>query len=243
MAKWLMTGTVFQKRRQLTLVGLLLTVVVILVQVPAEQYRQFGADLGQFFGYDVGWGWFRTDQASLELLNTLEIKGRAPKTGYSREQFSDGWGKLNGCDLRNWILQRDLTEAKLDGKCKVTSGKLHDQYTGQTIDYRRGKNTSAAVQIDHIVAVSDAWQKGAQQLTPAERYQFYNDPDNLLAVDGLVNQQKGDGDAATWLPPNKPFRCAYVARQVKIKARYKLWVTEAEKQAIARELTKCPGGN
>lgn len=234
-------SSVFQRRRRLTLIGVLLALVVILVQIPAEQCRQFGADLGQFFGYDVGWGRFQTDQASLELLNTLEVKGRAPKTGYSREQFSDGWGKINGCDLRNWILQRDLTEVKIDQKCKVTFGKLKDPYTGQNLEYRRGKNTSAAVQIDHVVAVSDAWQKGAQQLTPAERYQFYNDPDNLLAVDGPANQQKGDGDAATWLPPNKPFRCAYVARQVKVKARYKLWVTEAEKQAIARELTKCPG--
>lgn len=240
MLKPLKTANVFARRRRLTLLGLLAILLVILVQIPTEQYRQFWAELGQFFGYDVGLGQFRTDQASLDLLNTLEVKGRAPKTGYKREQFSDGWGKVGACEMRNIILQRDLTEVKIDQKCKVMSGTLHDPYTGQNLDYRRGKQSSAAVQIDHIVAVSDAWQKGAQQLTPAERYQFYNDPDNLLAVDGPANQQKGDADAATWLPPNKPFRCQYVARQVKIKARYKLWVTEAEKQAIARELTKCP---
>lgn len=240
MFKLFQSTNVFQRRRRLTVVGLLAMLVVLLAQIPPAQYRQFGAELRQFLGYDAGLGQLQTDQATLDLLNTLEVKGRAPKTSYKREQFSNGWGKIGDCDTRNFILQRDLTEAKIDQKCKVVSGKLHDLYTGQTIDYQRGKHSSATVQIDHIVAVSDAWQKGAQRLTPAERYQFYNDPDNLLAVDGPANQQKGDADAASWLPSNKPFRCDYVARQVKIKARYKLWVTEAEKQAMARELTKCP---
>jgi secreted protein len=240
MLKVFKTANIFQRRRRLALLGGLAVLLVILVQIPAVHYRQFWAELGQFFGYDVGLGQFQTDQASLDLLNTLEVKGRAPKTGYKREQFSDGWGKVGACDMRNVILKRDLTEVQVDQKCKVLTGKLHDPYTGQFINYQRGQQSSSAVQIDHIVAVSDAWQKGAQQLTPAERHQFYNDPDNLLAVDGPANQQKGDADAATWLPSNKSFRCQYVARQVKIKARYKLWVTESEKQAIARELTKCP---
>ena len=50
----------------------------------------------------------------------------------------------------------------------------------------------------------------------------------------------GDGDPATWLPPAKGYRCAYVARQVAVKTRYKLWVTPAERDAIARVLTDCP---
>ncbi len=97
------------------------------------------------------------------------------------------------------------------------------------------------MQIDHVVALSDAWQTGAQQLTASQRLALANDPLNLLAVDGAANQQKEDSDAASWLPPRKTFRCAYVSRQVAVKVRYRLWVTAAEKAAIARVLSSCPG--
>ncbi|WAH96192.1 GmrSD restriction endonuclease domain-containing protein [Arthrobacter sp. MMS18-M83] len=49
-----------------------------------------------------------------------------------------------------------------------------------------------------------------------QRTAFANDPLNLQSVDGPTNLQKGDGDAATWLPPNKSFRCDYVARQISV---------------------------
>ena len=172
-------------------------------------------------------------------LEKIEVKGRAPKTGYSRKQFGNGWGKINGCSVREVILARDLTDEKIDEKCRVLSGVLNDPYTGQTIQFQRGEKTSSKVQIDHVVALSDAWQKGAQQISPEEREKLANDPLNLLAVDGPANQAKGDGDAATWLPSNKPFRCQYVARQIAIKRRYRLWVTEAEKSAMSGILEKC----
>lgn len=178
-----------------------------------------------------------------DALEKLTIKGRAPKTGYDRGQFSNGWGEINNCSVRELILLRDLKDTKLDEDgCKVLSGTLSpDPYSGKTIDFQRGINTSQAVQIDHVVAVSDAWQKGAQSLTPELRHKFYNDPLNLLAVDGPTNNDKGDGDAATWLPPNKDYRCRYVARQVAVKIKYSLWVTEAEKSAIKNILNTCPG--
>lgn len=184
-----------------------------------------------------------TTQASgsaLQALNTLEVKGRAPKTGYARTQFGDGWEDINGCDTRNIILHRDLVNSTVNEKCQVTHGLLHDPYTGGDIQFERGATTSAAIQIDHVVALSDAWQTGAQQLTEAKRQQLANDPLELLAVDGPANQQKSDGDAATWLPPNKPFRCQYVARQVAVKQKYQLWVTSAEKTAISTILNNCP---
>lgn len=179
---------------------------------------------------------------ALALLDTLEVKGRAPKTGYSRDQFGQRWKDVdrNGCDSRNDVLARDLTDVVRSGPCKVTSGTLVDPYTGATIPFVRGEGTSELVQIDHVVALSDAWQKGAQQLAAQERELFANDPLNLLAVDGATNQRKGDGDAATWLPPAKDVRCAYVARQVSVKAAYRLWVTQAENDAIARILAGCP---
>ncbi|MEN0138602.1 MAG: DUF1524 domain-containing protein [Rhodococcus sp. (in: high G+C Gram-positive bacteria)] len=187
--------------------------------------------------------------AALQQLAGLEIKGRAPKTGYDRDLFGQAWtddvtveGGHNGCDTRNDILGRDLDEIVFKPgtrDCAVQTGTLHDPYTGTTISFVRGEGTSSAVQIDHVVALSDAWQKGAQQLDTATRVNFANDPRNLKAVDGPANQQKSDGDAATWLPPNTSYRCTYVADQVAVKAAYRLWVTQAEHDAIARVLQDC----
>lgn len=176
-----------------------------------------------------------------DALAKLAIKGRAPKTGYEREQFSDGWAEVDGCDMRNYILARDMPSHITDPDgCKIVSGTLNDPYTGKLIQFQRGPSTSADVQIDHVVALSDAWQKGAQNIDVSKRAEFANDPLNLLAVDGPTNQQKSDADAATWLPPNKDYRCRYVARQIAVKEKYELWVTQAEHDAIATVLETCP---
>lgn len=190
-------------------------------------------------------------QPSPELakLDTLPIKGRAPKTGYDRSQFGQAWsddvtvaGGHNGCDTRNDILQRDLVEVEFkpgSNGCVVLTGTLHDPYSGITVEFQRGRGTSSQVHIDHVVALSDAWQKGAQQWDAARRRNFANDPINLQTTIRSMNEQKGDGDAATWLPPNKSYRCTYVSRIVDVKAAYELWVTQAEHDAIARILTNC----
>ena len=176
-----------------------------------------------------------------EALKQLAIKGRAPKTGYARELFSSGWGTIDSCDVRNYILTRDMAAVTyVDKTCKVNSGTLDDPYTGKTIQFTRGAESSSDVQIDHVVALGDAWQKGAQGLSAAERYSLANDPLELLAVDGKTNQAKGDSDASTWLPPNKAFRCSYVARQIAVKIKYKLWVTQSEYQTMASILSSCP---
>ncbi|MGC5048344.1 GmrSD restriction endonuclease domain-containing protein [Micrococcus porci] len=186
------------------------------------------------------------DGTALAALQSLPVKGRAPKTGYSREQFGPAWADVdrNGCDTRNDVLRRDLADVVLkagtDG-CVVLSGTLHGPYTGDVIAFQRGPGTSTAVQIDHVVSLSDAWQKGAQGLSADRRAAFGNDPLNLLAVQGSVNQSKSDGDAATWLPPLRSARCPMVARQIAVKARYGLWVTPAERDAMARVLRECPG--
>ncbi|WP_336714421.1 GmrSD restriction endonuclease domain-containing protein [Arthrobacter sp. USHLN218] len=183
---------------------------------------------------------------SLAQLETIAIKGRAPKTGYDRDLFGRGWKDpdRNGCDARNDTLNRDLSSiVHKPGThgCVVASGVLADPLTGTTIHFVRGNATSTAVQIDHVVPLSDAWQKGAQQLVSEEREALGNDPLNLLATDGPTNGAKGDGDAATWLPPNKSFRCEYVAIQTAVKAKYGLWMTQAEHDAIHRILTaSCP---
>lgn len=182
---------------------------------------------------------------ALEQLGSIPIKGRAPKTGYSREEFGPAWADVdhNGCDTRNDILARDLTDETFKPgtqDCVVASGTFADPYTGTVISFVRGNTTSTAVQIDHVVALSDAWQKGAQQLSAEERRQLANDPLNLFAADGPANGAKSDSDAATWLPANKAFRCEYVARQTAVKAEYRLWMTQAEHDAVAAVLASCP---
>ena len=186
---------------------------------------------------------------ALARLSLLQIKGRAPKTGYERAQFGESWtddvdvdGGHNGCDTRNDILRRDLTAVVTkDGTrgCKVQSGSHFDEYTGNTAPFVSGQDTSPLVQIDHVVALSNAWQTGAQQLDLPTRTALANDPLNLQAVTGAVNQEKSDGDAATWLPPRKPYRCTYIARQIAVKEKYGLWVTQAEHDAMARMLGNC----
>lgn len=178
-------------------------------------------------------------EQTVKDLDTIAVKGRAPKTGYSREQFGDGWQDVFGCDTRNIILHRDLEKDVVNSDCKVLSGTLQDPYTGKIIYFARGADTSDDVQIDHVVALSDAWQKGAQTLSFERRVALANDPLELLAVDGPANQEKSDGDAATWLPPNKPFRCQYVTRQIAVKKKYGLWVTQAEKDAMKNVLASC----
>lgn len=184
--------------------------------------------------------------SALAALDHLEVKGRAPTTGYDRDRFGPAWldANRNGCDTRNDILRRDLDSIVLKPDthgCVVLTGVLHDPYGGGTIEFVRGVGTSEAVEIDHVVALADAWETGAQRWTDERRQEFANDPLELLAVDGPLNSAKGAGDAATWLPPQKSFRCAYVARQIAVKSKWGLWVKPAEREAMARILRRCPG--
>ncbi len=178
---------------------------------------------------------------AIEALGELAVRERVDRTGYSRSNFSPGWATVDGCDMRNRILQRDLTEVVLaDDNCTVLSGILReDPFSGKRIDFERGPDTSGDIHIEHIVAVSDAWQKGAQNLSYEERYEFYNDPLNLIAIDGPTNMEKGDKDASDWMPVRQ-YRCRYVARQIAIKLRYDLWLDYAEHRAMKQKLDTCP---
>lgn len=178
--------------------------------------------------------------SALQAAEGLTVKGRAPKTGYARDEFGSAWidTDRNGCGTRDDILAEQLDDVSRDADgCKVLSGVLDpDPYTGTRISFERGRSK---VDIDHLVALSDAWQKGAQKWSDAKRRAFANDPLNLVAADSSTNRRKGDGDTATWLPPNKDYRCAYVAGQVSVKKKYGLWVTQAEQDAMKEVLTAC----
>ena len=184
-------------------------------------------------------------ESVVKAVSMIPVKGRAPKTGYARIQFGQAWADINrnGCDTRNDILRRDLTKVVFrvnTRSCVVESGLLHDPYSGTDINFVKGIKTSSEVQIDHVVSLSNAWQTGAFKLTLEVRREMANDPLELLAVKGSLNQQKSDGDAATWLPPLKSYRCAFVARQVAVKAKYGLWLTKPERDAILRVIATCP---
>ena len=176
-----------------------------------------------------------------EALGQLAVKERADRSGYARSNFSPGWGNVDGCDMRNRILQRDLAEVVLDDDdCTVLTGVLEkDMFSGKRIEFERGPDTSGDIHIEHIVAVSDAWQKGAQDLSEDERYNFFNDPLNLIAIDGPTNMEKGDKDASDWMP-RPAYRCRYVARQIAIKKRYELWLDHSEHRAMQQKLQTCP---
>lgn len=180
------------------------------------------------------------------VLASLRVRGRAPMTGYSREQFGPAWldANRNGCDTRNDVLRRDLTRRVLKPGtygCVVLRGHRVDPYTHRTIRFVRAGAYSRELDIDHVVALGNAWVSGASRWNIGQRAALANDPMNLLAVDPSANRQKGDGDAATWLPSYQPFRCRYVARQIAVKRKFALSVTPAEKAAMLRVLAACPG--
>lgn len=221
----------YRVRRTLAFIIVLIAIAVPLAAVPIDDLPTLR---------EVVSPPMESKQVLVPELGALNVKGRAPKTGYERAKFGSGWGTTYGCDMRNRILARDLKSiVYADDGCKIVSGVLDDPYTGEALQFTRGPETSDDIQIDHVVALSNAWQTGAQALSVERRVAFSNDPLNLLAVSGPANEQKSDSDAASWLPAHKPFRCQYVRRQIAVKQKYDLWVTPSERAAMHRVLNRC----
>jgi hypothetical protein len=179
--------------------------------------------------------------AVAKALAGLVIADDQTMSGYDRTAFGAAWTDTdrNGCDTRNDVLRRDLTGVVLKPGtqgCVVLSGSLLDPYSGATLPFARGRST---IQIDHVVALADAWRSGARAWPYAKLLAFANDPLELLAVSGSLNDAKSDSDAAGWLPPEQV--CRYATTQVAVKAKYELAVTTAEHDALAAALHDCPG--
>ncbi|MCM2390233.1 HNH endonuclease family protein [Streptomyces albipurpureus] len=184
--------------------------------------------------------------AARELIAKVSTKGRGPRTGYDRDEFGSSWTDSadgvplarNGCDTRNDLLARDGSQLRYrqGSDCVVVAMTLRDPYTGALIDWR--KQRASQVQIDHVVPLSYGWQLGAARWSAEKRRQFANDPLNLLPVDGAANSRKRDSGPASWLPPNKPIRCAYAARFAQVAVAYELAVTSADKEVM---LAQCGG--
>lgn len=228
------------RRRRATLIFIGSAILLVLLALAMPKM------IAESPAFDITFPWQQAAQnnapaqsgSALEALSALEVKGRAPKTGYTRAEFGNGWATINGCSTRDIIMYRDLINVTLSNECTIISGLLNDVYTGMPIEFT--KADANAIQIDHVVALSNAWQTGAQQLTAKQRQQLANDPLELIAVSGPANQAKSDSDAASWLPSNKPFRCEYVARQIAVKQKYSLWVTPPEQEAMKNVLATCP---
>ena len=182
-----------------------------------------------------------------QQLKKLEVRGWDRTSDFKRSQFGKAWSDdvdvefgRNGCNTRDDILRRDLQNLVVrSGTCYAQSGTLVDPYSGVTIDFVRSPDTSNAIEIDHVVALADAWYKGARAWDPQRRLDFANDPRNLLAVSPKANFDKAFRDAASWLPPNEAFRCDFVARQIEVKAAYGLWLSAKEKKAMESVLSRC----
>lgn len=220
------------------IIGLVVIVVVVIVVIASVIYNR--EKIGKSSVPSA-------QQAALTLLDSIPVKGPAPKTGYSRDQFGPPWTDdvdgvvfgRNGCDTRDDILRRDLSNVFPPKGCSILSGVLHDPYTGREIPFDRDEGTDVLVQIDHVVPLLDAWQTGAQQWDLVKRTQLANDPQELLAVSGKANRKKKASNVASWLPSNKDFRCDYVTRVVKIKSKYGLWMVQAERDEASRVLKTC----
>lgn len=176
--------------------------------------------------------------AGLEIAPKTEWDGHFDRQGSFGETWLDPDG--NGCDARNDALRDALTDVTLlnDG-CRVASGVFTDPYSGQTVDFERGPDTSDDVQIDHVVALYNSWRTGAQDLTFEERLALANDPLNLQPTLDWVNDEKASSDASQWLPPDDSYHCIYVSRQIAVKATYRLWVTQNELDAMVDVLEGC----
>ncbi|EFL93556.1 hypothetical protein HMPREF0574_1286 [Mobiluncus curtisii subsp. curtisii ATCC 35241] len=179
---------------------------------------------------------------SLHELCALKVRKDAGPDGYQRDLFGAGWMDPdgNGCDTRADILARDFQSPRFDDSakpCRLTGGTFHDPYTGKTMQFETPPGRK--VQIDHVVALGNAWKSGAWAWTKAQREAYANDPSVLLAADGPANQQKSDASADAWMPSNRNFRCAYARQQIDIKYRWNLTVTAPEKAALLSALAKC----
>ncbi|WP_132991744.1 HNH endonuclease family protein [Gordonia zhaorongruii] len=192
----------------------------------------------------------RIASAQAALAKTAVIAGRPPHdSGYDRDSFGTAWtdrsdarGAGNGCDTRNDILSRDV---EVSGRVAIAScpgavaaGTMTSPYTGRPVVFERGRK-SAAVQIDHIVPLSYAWDMGARSWTSLRRIAFANDPSNLVAVDGSSNQAKSDAEPARWMPPLRDFHCQYAVQFALVLHRYGLPVDAPSRGVLADALSRC----
>lgn len=210
-----------------------------------------------------------TSQQALDIANTLTVA--TPHTsGFNREkQFGDWANSPDMCGTattRDVILARDLTNVAYNSKCKVQSGDFTDPYTGTSMTFKYGTDTSSLIQIDHVVAVYEAYASGLWDKDQQTRVNYYNDPEVLLASQGEANNRKSEGanlktagvptkyakewknsgeqrwaasTPSIWLPSYQPYQCQYMSKRMYVKNKYALSMSPWEKTETVDFLTQC----
>ena len=176
---------------------------------------------------------------SLQQLVALKTTTEPPAAEYDRDFFGTSWADVdgNGCRTRDDILARDLRGIAKRDACVVISGTLNDPYTGTRVTFAKAR--ADRVQIDHIVALSLAWRSGASSWPRGKLATFANDPLNLQATTGSVNQAKSDSGPSEWLPTSTAYRCTYAMRWVRVAFLYQLTVTAQDRNTVKYVLGKC----
>ncbi|MFF5108546.1 HNH endonuclease family protein [Streptosporangium sp. NPDC000509] len=182
--------------------------------------------------------------AAVRLIGRLKVRPMGSKAGYSRARFGENWADTakgvpyarNGCRTRDDLLARDGEDVRYrrGSDCVVVSMKLRDPYTGRIV--RWTKKRSDEIQVDHVVPLSYGWRMGASRWPMSKRKRIANDPLNLIPVYGAANEAKGGSGPASWLPPVRGVRCAYVVRFAQVAVKYDLPVTRADKKVM---LARC----
>lgn len=166
------------------------------------------------------------------LLNRLTVASESGSTTYQRSYFrhwidADG----DGCDTREEVLIHESRTTVYPGSgCRVTTGRWYSWYDGATW------TQASDVDIDHVVALKEAWESGARRWTTSDRTRYANDLGlswSLDAVTDNVNQSKSDRDPSQWLPPRTSVRCTYAIHWVGVKYRWRLTINSAERSALS----------
>jgi hypothetical protein len=165
-----------------------------------------------------------------QLLGKVVVRSESHNSTYERVRFRH-WSDLDGdgCRTRDEVLIAESTRSvRIGSGCNVTAGRWVSWYDDKVW------TDDADVDIDHVVALAEAWGSGASEWSPAKRERYANDVGfswSLDAVTDDVNQSKGARDPASWLPAGH--RCKYARHWVAIKYRWRLSINSAERTALA----------
>ena len=168
-----------------------------------------------------------TDADARSVLSNIKVENEF-KTGYKRSLFIH-WADLdgNGCDTREEVLKRDsVSKPQVDPyRCYVVAGDWYSPYDGAKLSDR------GDVDIDHVVALKEAWDSGAWAWTESQRKAYANDMTDqrtLIAVTDRVNVSKSDKDPSNWMPPLRSEWCTYLGDWMSVKARWSLSMDQSE---------------
>lgn len=171
------------------------------------------------------------------VLKTLAVRSES-RSGYQRTLFNH-WRDADGdsCDTREEVLIRQSqVSAQVGPGCRVYSGRWTSAYDAVVV------TDPSTLDIDHVVALAEAWDSGASRWSFTTRQAFANDlafTGSLIAVTASSNRSKSDRDPAEWLPGNSAYRCTYVTTWIAVKYRWSLSIDSAEKSALQRQVTAC----